>query len=85
MYLEAGDELTEDALFLTREIAAHPEADFVYGDEDSVDEQGRLYGPEFKPDWNPDLQLSTQYIGRAFASRVGPDPFQAKNVRHVPS
>jgi GT2 family glycosyltransferase len=84
LYLEPSDELTEDALLLSREIAAHPEADFVYGDEDSVDEQGRLYGPEFKPDWNPDLQRSTQYIGRAFASRVGADVFAAKHVRHVP-
>lgn len=84
LYADPADELTEDALLLAREIAAHPEADFVYGDEDSVDERGRLYAPEFKPDWNPDLHRSTQYIGRAFASRVGPDPFQAKNVRHVP-
>ncbi|MFN2547203.1 MAG: glycosyltransferase [Myxococcales bacterium] len=85
LYLDPTDELTEHALYLlAREIAEHPEADFVYGDEDSVDEQGRLYGPELKPDWNPDLFLSTNYISRAFASRVGPDPLQAKNVRHVP-
>ena len=85
LFLDGSDELTEHALYLlAREIAAHPGADFVYGDEDSADAQGRLHDPVFKPDWNPDLLFSTNYISRAFASRVGPDALKARNVRHVP-
>ena len=85
LFLDGSDELTEHALYLlARGIAAHPGADFVYGDEDNADAQGRLHDPVFKPDWNPDLLFSTNYISRAFASRVGPDPLKAKHVRHVP-
>ena len=44
-------------------------ADLVYSDEDSSDTQGLRSAPLFKPDWDPDLLLSQNYIGRAFAVR----------------
>lgn len=75
--LEPGDEWTSDATHLiARAIEENPGADFVYGDEDSP------AGPEFKPDWNPDLLQSVNYIGRAFASRTALE--DAREIVHVP-
>ncbi len=42
----------------------HPEAQFLYADEDRVSPTSRTREPFFKPDWSPDLLLSTNYIGR---------------------
>ena len=39
----------------------HPEADFVYSDEDKVDEQNVHKDPFFKPDWCPDSFLARMY------------------------
>jgi GT2 family glycosyltransferase len=68
--LDSHDQLAEHALYLfAEELAAHPETDLVYGDGDSIDGQGRHFDPDFKPDWNPDLLLSHDYIGDACAFR----------------
>jgi ADP-heptose:LPS heptosyltransferase/GT2 family glycosyltransferase len=60
-----GDELGADAL---AEIAIarglHPTGQFFYADEDRVSPVGNIREPFFKPDWSPDLLLSTNYIGR---------------------
>jgi len=60
-----GDELGVDAL---AEIAIahlqHPGAQIVYADEDRVSPALQMREPFFKPDWSPDLLLSTNYIGR---------------------
>jgi GT2 family glycosyltransferase len=34
----------------------------AYVDTDHLDDDGERHSPEFYPDWNPDLQLSTAYI-----------------------
>lgn len=39
----------------------HPEADFIYSDEDKIDENNRHRDPFFKPDWCPDSFLSRMY------------------------
>jgi GT2 family glycosyltransferase len=68
--LDAGDELREHALYLlAEELALHPDSDLLYADEDKVDEQGRFFDPHFKPDWNPDLLLSHDYVGHPRAFR----------------
>ena len=63
--LSPGDQLGCDAL---AEIAVacglHPEAQFFYADEDRVSPTSHTREPFFKPDWSPDLLLSTNYIGR---------------------
>lgn len=60
--LDNDDELTIDALFENAKlINSHPEADFIYSDEDKIDMQGTLSGPFFKPDWSPDYFHSTMY------------------------
>ena len=60
-----GDELAVDAF---AEIALagglHREADFLYADEARVSPASREREPFFKPDFSPDLLLSTNYIGR---------------------
>jgi GT2 family glycosyltransferase len=62
-FLDGGDELAPDALFeVVRLLQEHPEADLVYSDEDEIDEKGNRSNPYFKPDWSPDLLLSTNYV-----------------------
>lgn len=39
-----------------------PETDFIYSDEDKVDMNGKRVEPFFKPDWSPDLFMSTNYM-----------------------
>jgi GT2 family glycosyltransferase len=88
--LDAGDELAEHALYLYADaLCAHRDADLVYGDEDRADDAGLLYDPDFKPDWNPDLLLSQDYLGHAVAVRVtaarrGQEFFSAGRALHVP-
>lgn len=41
-------------------------ADVFYFDEDSIDENGKRVNPFFKPDWNPYLLRSFNYIGNSF-------------------
>lgn len=56
------DLLTPDALYeVALLLNKHPEADFIYSDEDKIDEQNRLKDPFFKPDWCPDSFLSRMY------------------------
>lgn len=50
-------------LWIAEELTTHPEAEIIYADEDSVDAQGNRCAPIFKPDWNPDLLLSHNYLG----------------------
>ena len=44
------------------EINRHPEARFIYSDEDKVDASGKPLAPYFKPDWNPLLLFSQNYV-----------------------
>jgi O-antigen biosynthesis protein len=58
--LDHDDELHPEALAAIDEaVLANPEADYLYTDEDKIDESGRHTGPFFKPDWSPD-RLRTQ-------------------------
>jgi glycosyltransferase involved in cell wall biosynthesis len=61
--LDHDDELPPHALYLVaNEIETHPDADIVYSDEDKIDEAGNRYDPHFKPDVNPELLYSQNYI-----------------------
>ncbi|OCX74199.1 glycosyltransferase family 2 protein [Acidithiobacillus thiooxidans] len=61
--LDHDDELSEHALYwIANEIINHPEAALIYSDEDKIDEAGQRTSPYFKPDWNPDLLLSQNYV-----------------------
>lgn len=61
--LDHDDELHEMALYwIAEEINKHPEARFIYSDEDKIDSSNWRYDPHFKPDWNPELFYSINYI-----------------------
>lgn len=54
--MDHDDLLAEHALLCIADcIAAHPDVQLIYSDEDKIDEQGRRSDPYFKPDWNIDL------------------------------
>jgi GT2 family glycosyltransferase len=62
--VRAGDVLEPDALLAiaaTAAITGYP--DLVYADHDLTDGLGRRRSPRFKPQWSPELLLSTDYIG----------------------
>ena len=44
-------------------ISAGNDIKLVYTDEDMIDRADKRFNPYFKPDWNPDLLLSCNYIG----------------------
>jgi GT2 family glycosyltransferase len=68
--LAAGGQLAPHALYLVaEEIDKAPEATIIYADEDEIDAAGRRANPHFKPDWNPDLFLSQNYLGAPVALR----------------
>ena len=60
--LDHDDLLAPHALAKVVELLnKHPEADFIYSDEDKVDEKNIHQDPFFKPDWCPDSFLSRMY------------------------
>jgi len=60
--LDHDDELHPAALErVAAAIAASPEADYVYTDEDKIDRAGRPSGPFFKPDWSPERMRTQMY------------------------
>ena len=62
-FIEAGDELSPDALFeLVNRLQQDPASDLVYSDEDAIAADGRRENPLFKPEWSPDLLLSMNYV-----------------------
>ena len=60
-----------DALFeVVKLLQEHTDSDLIYSDEDEVDEVGSRARPRFKPDWAPDLLLSSDYISRLSVYRM---------------
>ncbi len=70
--LRAGDLLGPDAL-LEAALASGLDrgADLLYGDERRHEPVSSKMAPFFKPDWSPDLLLSTNYIGRPWFAAAG--------------
>ncbi|MGV8931090.1 MAG: glycosyltransferase family 2 protein [Luteimonas sp.] len=61
--LDHDDELRPHALLEMAEIiGATPEVALVYSDEDKIDADGRRFDPYFKPDFDPDLLRSQNYV-----------------------
>jgi len=60
--LDHDDLLPPHALAKVVELVnKHPEADFIYSDEDKVDNNNIYQSPFFKPDWCPDSFLARMY------------------------
>ena len=61
--LDHDDTLAPFALFeVVRALNQDPAPDFIYSDEDHLNEKGRREHPHFKPDWSPDTLRSHNYI-----------------------
>ena len=62
-FLDHDDCLSRHALtYFVSAINKNRSADFFYCDEDKIDQEGQRFDPHFKPDWNPELLLSQNYI-----------------------
>jgi O-antigen biosynthesis protein len=58
-------------------LQARPDAELLYSDEDKIEEDGRRrFDPFFKPEWNPDLFLSQNYLNHLTVHR-------AENIRRA--
>jgi GT2 family glycosyltransferase len=61
--LDHDDVLRPHALYMVvSAINEQPEAVFLYSDEDKIDDRDVRFFPHFKPDWNPELFLSQNYL-----------------------
>ncbi|WP_051155948.1 glycosyltransferase family 2 protein [Leucothrix mucor] len=68
--IENGSTLAEDALIVLSDmISANPNAKLIYSDNDYLNSSGFRHSPHFKPDWNPDLFYSSNYIGNSYIIR----------------
>jgi len=68
--LDHDDELRPHSLLeVVKALDRNENLDFIYSDEDKMDEAERRFDPYFKPDWNPDLLLSQNYICHMTAIR----------------
>lgn len=69
--LDHDDELRPHALLEMAEvIVANPEVELLYSDEDKIDMDGRRFDPYFKPDWDPDLLRSQNYLCHLTCIRI---------------
>jgi glycosyltransferase involved in cell wall biosynthesis len=76
--LDHDDCLSRDSLFeVVKLVNSHPEADIIYSDEDKLSMGGMRLRPVFKPDWDPGLFLTYNYLchlvvcRRELVDRVG--------------
>ena len=70
--LDHDDELRPHALLeMAEAIVRHPDIQLAYSDEDKLDADGHRYDPYFKPDWNPDLLRSQNYVCHLSVIRTG--------------
>ena len=60
--LDNDDKLPPGALYeVVKALNKKPKLDFIYSDEDKINEDCQRFNPFFKPDWSPDLFLSMNY------------------------
>ncbi|MGA2528815.1 MAG: glycosyltransferase, partial [Acidimicrobiales bacterium] len=78
VFLDHDDELHPEALAkMAAAITANPDADVLYSDEDKLNASGERCVPSLKPDWSPDLLLSSAYfchmlvVRRSLLSELG--------------
>ncbi|WHZ19784.1 MAG: Glycosyl transferase, group 2 family [Rhodanobacteraceae bacterium] len=71
LLLQDDCELRPHALLRMAEaVAADQELAVVYSDEDRIGDDDKRFDPGFKPDWNPDLLRSEDFMGRVVAIRT---------------
>src|SRR5690625_2417819 len=65
------DLLASHALLrVAEQLIVKPDLALVYADEDTIDTECTRSSPCFKPDWNPDLLMGQNYIGRLAVLKV---------------
>jgi GT2 family glycosyltransferase len=76
--LDHDDALRRDALALIDEaLRDDPDADYLYSDEDRIDEAGARSAPFYKPDWSPERLRTQMYtchvsvLRRSLVDEVG--------------
>lgn len=70
LFFDQDDLLTADAIAeITLALVKNPQADVLYSDDDKIDENGKRFAPQFKPDWSPELLLSYMYLSHVFCVR----------------
>jgi GT2 family glycosyltransferase len=63
VFLDHDDELHLEALAkMASALELNPDADVLYSDEDKINPSGERCVPSLKPDWSPDLLLSSAYF-----------------------
>ena len=63
VFVDHDDVLSEFAFFeVVKAINTYPEAEFIYSDEDKLDESGVRFDPYFKPDFSPETLECNNYI-----------------------
>ena len=62
-FLDHDDLLSQDALFeIVKVINDNEDVEFIYSDEDKIDQEYERFEPYFKPDYSPETLLSNNYI-----------------------
>ena len=62
-FLDHDDLLAKDALYeVVDVINKNKDVDFIYTDEDKIDEDGERFEPYFKPDYSPETLECNNYI-----------------------
>ena len=62
-FMDCDDTIAPNALYeVAKKLNEEPELDFIYSDEDKIDEGGgNRHFPHFKPEWSPDTLMSFMY------------------------
>lgn len=62
-FMDCDDTLSPNALYeVAKKINENPKYDFIYSDEDKIDEKGvKRFFPHFKAEWSPDTLMSMMY------------------------
>jgi GT2 family glycosyltransferase len=69
--LDHDDLLTPDALSANASrISRHDDVDYLYSDEDKVDDEGNLYDEFRKPDWSPERLRGQMYTSHLSVMRT---------------
>lgn len=62
-FLDHDDLLAQDALFeMVKVINENKDVEFIYSDEDKIDEKYERFEPYFKPDYSPETLACNNYI-----------------------
>ena len=71
VFTDHDDVLTPDALYeFAKAVNEDPRIDVIYSDEDKMSmDGGKFFQPHMKPDFNPDLLCSVNYICHLFGAR----------------